>query len=132
MTFFKTSIVLAGYATAIQITKKIKEFEFNEWSLKFNKSYSDSTERSKRLQNWLKHEDEVALINSDPKHTFKLGQNKFSDWDKEEYLAFLGDRDDNKSQKLAQVDSEKRATVLPINNVVLADATTIVDFDWLP
>ena len=44
----------------------------------------------------------------------------------------MGDRDDNESQKLAQVDSEKRATVLPINNVVLADATTIVDFNWLP
>ena len=100
MTFFKTSIVLAGYATAIQITKKIKEFEFNEWSLKFNKSYSDSTERSKRLQNWLKHEDEVALINSDPKHTFKLGQNKFSDWDKEEYLAFLGDAMTMKAKNL--------------------------------
>jgi len=75
MTFFKTSILLAGYATAIHITKNLKELEFNEWSLKYNKSYSDSTKRSKRLQNWINNENEVALINAEPKNTFKLGKN---------------------------------------------------------
>ncbi len=44
----------------------------------------------------------------------------------------LGDREDNESPKFAQDGSAKRTTVLPNNNIVLADATTIENnFNWL-
>lgn len=120
-----TTALLLAYASAIKISiENPAELRFNDWAAQHGRSYTDASERSQRLQNWLDNDAEFQRINADQSNTFTVGHNQFSDLSRQEYLAILGDGDQPGRPELAQVNTEAGATVF-------ADASQVADFNWL-
>ena len=107
-----TTVALATFANAIKIsTENPDELRFNEWAALHSKSYADAVERGQRFENWLKNDAEVKRLNSNPNNTFTAKQNHLSDLSRQEYLAMLGDDEQDGKNKLAQTETKASATV---------------------
>lgn len=71
-------------AVGINAPKDDKPARFGQFMAKHNKHYKNSDEYQKRFNNWQKKDKELKEIGNNPKNTFSVGHNKFSDLDDEE------------------------------------------------
>ena len=130
---------LLGYATAIQIEQTAKDEEFTDWTKKFNKTYATTTELAARKNKWLANDAAGAVVNARRDHTFSIGPNKFSDWTKDEWLAFLGNVDSDPIPTLVlptvalPEPAANDAPVLPdiIVNLAEVDTDFAKIFNWI-
>ena len=96
------SVLVLAQAVGISPNVSDKQSRFAAFTAKNNKSYKSAKENDARFAAWSKKDDEINNVNSNPKNTFVVGHNKFSDKLPEE-LASMFIPQGAKLGKLAQV-----------------------------
>lgn len=63
---------------------------FVRYCAEFGKSYINQTEFKMRLKSWKKADDFIKKHNWNPRASYFVSHNKFSDWTQREYEKLLG------------------------------------------
>lgn len=78
------SLIAIAAAVGINPMKDDGPARFGQYIARHNKHYKNAEDHTKRYQAWLKVDKELNIITGNPKNTFKVGHNKFSDMDESE------------------------------------------------
>jgi len=66
-------------AVGLDAPKDDKGARFAQWAAKHNKNYKNKADNDAHFAAWSKKDADINNINSNPKNTFTVGHNKFSD-----------------------------------------------------
>lgn len=87
MKSFLASCALVSVSQAIQVEGKN---DFAGWMAFYNKSYTTTTETTKRQANWNNADKIIKSINANKSNTFKVEHNVYSDRDATEFATLVG------------------------------------------
>lgn len=83
---WSSSSVVAAETTPTKTKVSLIEKLFDEWSVRFGRKYASLDERQMRMKVWVENNDVIERHNSkEPKPSFKLGHNNFSDLTLDEF-----------------------------------------------
>jgi C1A family cysteine protease len=125
-TLLLSTTLFVANASSIKDKDSSVEQQFESWVKEFEREYNTEEEKEKRMKIWMENNEYIENHNSqEPKSSYEVGHNQFSDMTMDEYHQYnnLGDYAPNYEELIEPVDDEFVAEIKSrVSDVVTAES----------